>query len=439
MRQPGVPSLRRPRLPTARWLATCLPTFQRPAQPVPGHHRACGGPQILAGTRGAAPSRSVTPCRTPPRDRAHRAHGARGGSDATGQARACVPTRRQTPGVPLTPAMTTEQRVDVAPRLRGGAQRARCRWDPAGCAQGAPAGPAVVGHGLGARCVGVAALGPPQHLMPSVRAPVVLSVARAQGGHHARLCAVIRARRGLAGPLARAGPRREGHPQVAQPQDDRGPRMTEARPLAGVDRVGVCRGQTGAAWPGRLTAKRALPRQPGDAWARRGPRPGWRLRPLGQRGEGPLGLRWQAVGTKGGRQAGTPGGLCAGRRRWRAHHHAQRAGAHPRTPLTAGAGTFDPRGQGASEQRAAPRDASSARGGGEDATGKRSRGPDPWGQEVRCGRPARASLGSNNVGGPSGSTARDRCVETPQGGARGVASAGLGSGAESNRQRLVPS
>ena len=39
-------------------------------------------------------------------------------SDAKVHSFACIPMRRQTNGVPLEPAMTTEKRVDVAPLLR---------------------------------------------------------------------------------------------------------------------------------------------------------------------------------------------------------------------------------------------------------------------------------------------------------------------------------
>jgi hypothetical protein len=54
-------------------------------------------------------------------------------SDAKVHSLAFVATRRQTNGVPLEPAMTTEKRVDVAPlsRLRGG-ERTRFRFDAAG-------------------------------------------------------------------------------------------------------------------------------------------------------------------------------------------------------------------------------------------------------------------------------------------------------------------
>jgi len=41
--------------------------------------------------------------------------------------------------------------------------------------------------------------------------------------------------------------------------------------------------------------------------------------------------------------------------------------------------------------------------------------------------------------GPFGSTTRDRCVDTQQGGAKGVASAGIGSGAGSNLQHIISS
>ena len=47
--------------------------------------------------------------------------------------------------------------------------------------------------------------------------------------------------------------------------------------------------------------------------------------------------------------------------------------------------------------------------------------------------------GINLIVGPSGSTTRDRCVDTQQGGARGVASAGIGARVGSNLQCIVSS
>src|SRR5215471_295457 len=62
---------------------------------------------------------------------------------------AFIPTRRQTHGVPLEPAMTTEKRVDVAPLLSFGSdQKAQFRFDTASFTQGDNEVPAFVGNGL---------------------------------------------------------------------------------------------------------------------------------------------------------------------------------------------------------------------------------------------------------------------------------------------------
>src|SRR6266705_1575930 len=92
-------------LKTEVLLDTFMKKFYGPAHPVPCYNLACGGPEIIAGKILAATIHSL----------------------------AFVPTRRQTNGAPLEPAMTTEKRVDVAPlpRLRGG-QSERFRFDTAG-------------------------------------------------------------------------------------------------------------------------------------------------------------------------------------------------------------------------------------------------------------------------------------------------------------------
>src|SRR5499425_657392 len=118
MRHHGVKAMRRHVLKTKMLLDTFMKQFHRPTHPIPGPNLACGGPQIIAGKILAATSRSVTPFRTHQLDLAHRAQVACGVSDAHVHALACVPTRRQTHGVPLEPAMTTEKRVDVAPLPR---------------------------------------------------------------------------------------------------------------------------------------------------------------------------------------------------------------------------------------------------------------------------------------------------------------------------------
>src|SRR5712691_8440130 len=143
----GVKALGGNRLKPEGLLDTCMQKFYGPAPPVPWDNLAGGGPEISAGKRRAAPLRSVAPFSTHQLALAHRAQGACGVSDANIHALACVPTRRQTHGAPLAPAMTTENRVDGAPlpRWRGG-QSERCRFDPAGFPQGDKKVPAFVGH-----------------------------------------------------------------------------------------------------------------------------------------------------------------------------------------------------------------------------------------------------------------------------------------------------
>src|SRR5262245_62597585 len=99
-------------------LNALMKQFHGPAKPVPRDNLACRGPQIIAGEILAATIRSVTLFGTHQLDLAHIAQIARGVSDAKVHALAFVPTRRQTNGVPLKPAMTTEKRVDVTPLPR---------------------------------------------------------------------------------------------------------------------------------------------------------------------------------------------------------------------------------------------------------------------------------------------------------------------------------
>jgi hypothetical protein len=94
--------------------------------------------------------------------------------------------------------------------------------------------------------------------------------------------------------------------------------------------------------------------------------------------------------------------------------------------LTDGNPMFDPRLYGASEHRASPECEHSDMGGGDDPIGKGSGCPGTFVKDVICGIPRTASLCSKNVGGPFGSTTRDRCVDTQQGGEICVASAGIG-------------
>src|SRR6266704_6867879 len=137
MRDHGVKSMGGHILKTEILLDTFMKKFHGPAQPVPHDNLACRGPQIIAGKILAATIRSVTPFGTHQLDLAHRAQVARGVSDAKVHSLAFVSTRRQTNGVPLEPAMTTEKRVDVAPLSRGrGGEIERFRFDAAGFTQG---------------------------------------------------------------------------------------------------------------------------------------------------------------------------------------------------------------------------------------------------------------------------------------------------------------
>src|SRR4051812_21325286 len=122
-------------LKTEILLDALMKKFYCPAEPVPRHNLAYRGPQLIAGKILAATIRSVALFGIHQRDLAHRAQVARGVSDANVHSLAFVPTRRQTNGVPLKPAMTTEKRGNVTPLPRGrGGQIERFRFDAAGFA-----------------------------------------------------------------------------------------------------------------------------------------------------------------------------------------------------------------------------------------------------------------------------------------------------------------
>src|SRR5256885_15447583 len=149
MRHHGVKAMRRHVLKPKMLLDTFMKQFHSPPHPVPGDNLACGGPQIIAGKILAATIRSMTPFGTHQLDLAHRAQIARGVSDAKVHSLAFVATRRQTNGVPLEPAMTTEKRVDVAPLSRGRGGEIECfRFDAAGFTQSDNEVPALGGNGL---------------------------------------------------------------------------------------------------------------------------------------------------------------------------------------------------------------------------------------------------------------------------------------------------
>src|SRR3989454_693874 len=253
MRDHGVKAMGGHLLKTEILLNALMKKFYGPAEPVPRHNLAYRGPQIIAGKILAATIRSVALFGTHQLDLAYIAQVARGVSDAKVHSLAFVPTRRQTNGIPLEPAMTTKKRVNVAPLLRfGGTQSERFRFDTAGLTQSDNEVPAFVGNGLFDLFVVVAAIGQHQHLTPIVSANVVLQVERAKVCHHARMFAVIREIMCLAVPLALEGNRLERNQHVTQHEDDVGPLMTDDIPLSVVERVGVFRVQTGAALPCRI-------------------------------------------------------------------------------------------------------------------------------------------------------------------------------------------
>src|SRR2546430_17598217 len=107
--------MRRHVLKTKMLLDTFMKQFHSPSHPIPGDNLACRGPQIIAGKIFAATIRSVAQFGTHQFDLAYVAQRARGVSDANVHSLAFVPIRRQTNGVPLEPAMTAEERVNVAP------------------------------------------------------------------------------------------------------------------------------------------------------------------------------------------------------------------------------------------------------------------------------------------------------------------------------------
>src|SRR5438552_11613608 len=290
MRDHGVKAMGRHLLKAEILLHALMKKFYGPAEQVPPHNLAYRGAQIIAGKILAATIRSVALFGTHQLDRTYIAQVARGVSDAKVHSLAFVPTRRQTNGVPLEPAMTTEKRVDVTPLPGGrGGQSERFRFDAAGFTQGNNEVPAFVGNGLFDLFVVVAAIGQHQHLTPIVSANVVLQVERAKVCHHALMFAVILEIMCLAVPLAIEGNRLERNQPVTQNEDDVGPLMTDDIPLAVVERVGVFRVQTGAVLQCRINENRDLPGQPVDALARLGKLPGLRFRELFQRGDGYVG------------------------------------------------------------------------------------------------------------------------------------------------------
>src|SRR6266571_9355738 len=191
MRDHGVKAMGGHLLKTEILLNALMKKFYGPAEPVPRHNLAYRGPQIIAGKILAATIRSVALFGTHQLDLAYRAQVARGVSDAKVHSLAFVPTRLQTNGVPLEPAMMTEKCVNVAPLLRfGSAQSERLRFNTAGLTQSDNEVPAFCGNGLFDLFIVVAAIGQHQHLSPIVSAKVSFQVERAKVCHHALMLAV---------------------------------------------------------------------------------------------------------------------------------------------------------------------------------------------------------------------------------------------------------
>src|SRR5262247_677585 len=203
-------------LKTEMLFDTFMKQFYGPAHPVPGHNLACGSSQIIAGKILAATILAVTPFGTHQLDLAHMAQVARGVSDAKVHSRAFVPARLETNGVPLEPAMTTEKRVHVKPRLRcGAAQIERGRFDTAGFAKGDDEVPALLGNGLFDLFIVVAAIGQHHDLASIVGAQVRLEIERLEVVDYALMLALIREALCPAVALAVEGNRLEGDEDVA--------------------------------------------------------------------------------------------------------------------------------------------------------------------------------------------------------------------------------
>src|SRR2546426_1134593 len=242
MRDHGVKAMGGHLLKTEILLNALMKKFYGPAEPVPRHNLAYRGPQIIAGKILAATIRSVALFGTHQLDLAYIAQVARGVSDAKVHSLAFVPTRRQTNGVPLEPAMTTEKRVDVTPLPGGRGGQIECfRFDAAGFTQGNNEVPALVGDGLLDLFIVVAALGEHQHLTPLVGSDIVLQVEGAQVFHHTCMFAVIGEIMRLTIALAIDGNRPQRNQHVTQKQDDIGPLMTDDIPFAVMKCFGVFR------------------------------------------------------------------------------------------------------------------------------------------------------------------------------------------------------
>ena len=301
--------------------------------------------------------------------------------------------RRQTHGGPLAPAMTAEKRVDVTPLPSMRSRQRQCGgFDAAGFPQGNNAVPALVGDGLLALFVVRAALGQPQDLTLILRANRVLQVQRTQGGHHARMFALIGQTMRLTRPLALEGNRLQWHQDVTQEQDDSGPRMTDDLALAVMERWGIFRVQTSAVLQWTVDEDQDLPGQPVASCERLGQRPGLCVGETLPRGRRHLRMRLQPVRKEGRMQAGKPGGLFESMLWGDDHQKEQRTGAHPRKPLTDSDPTCDPSLYGASEHRASPRGEHAEMGGGDDSIGQGSGCPSLFVKEVMCGIPGTASL-----------------------------------------------
>lgn len=265
-----------------------------PAEPVPHDNLTCRSPQIIAGKILAATIRSIAQFGTHQLDLAHIAQIARGVSDANVHSLTFIPIRRQTNGVPLEPAMTTEKRVNVAPLLRcGGGQRERFRFDAARCPQGHNEVPAFIGNGILDLFVIIATIGQHQDLTPIIGTNIVRQVKRAKIFHHVLVFTLIREIMRLAVPLAIEGDRPQRNQHITENEDDIGPLMTDDIPLAVIERLGVFRVQTGTVLQRTVDQDQDLPGQAVDSFERFGKLPGLCFGEILQRGDGHLGMRFQ--------------------------------------------------------------------------------------------------------------------------------------------------
>ncbi len=126
---------------------------QTPRGQAPASKRTCRSAHGLAGSRRAAPRRSLARCGAHPVDVTHVAQRPTRGSGAQRQALPLRPRRRATTGGPRAPAVRAHARAMGHHGCDWGVVRERRAACPlAGCPQGSPAMPLLVGDGRRERC-----------------------------------------------------------------------------------------------------------------------------------------------------------------------------------------------------------------------------------------------------------------------------------------------